>query len=443
VIVASEDGQTYPRELWIPGLEQQLAPLPIVTSEEVGLDRSLANKNLKNFAPRVGLALDMFGNQKTVMRAGYGIYYNAAALNSVSTQSQSPPFFKRIAPINSATAPAPIETILGNPLLGLPAFQSYDINFLPPYFQQWNFGLQQLLTPNLLVEAQYLGSKGTHLFTNVWYNMPDPSPSSTPPPSTRAPFPNLANFALQTGAASSNYHALVLRTEKRLSAGLMVMASYTFSKSIDNDSLGNSVVSSNLDQSNNKSLERGLSSFDARHRFVASFTYDLPFKSGNKVLFALFGNWQTGGIITQQSGQPFTVNINTDRANVGLNNQRPNLVGNPNLPGDQRTPERWFNTSAFAVQPTGTFGTAGRNIVTGPGTNLVDFSLLKNIRINERHRLQFRTEFFNLFNHPNFDFPERICTVTTTPTGPACTGFGSISAARDPRILQFGLKYLF
>jgi hypothetical protein len=253
---------------------------------------------------------------------------------------------------------------------------------------------------------------------------------------------------LQAGAASSNYHALVLRAEKRLSSGLMVMGSYTFSKSIDNDSLGNTVVSSGLDQSNIKSLERALSSFDSRHRLIVSFTYDLPFKFKEKALQAVLGNWQVGDIITQQSGQPFTVNIATDRANNGLGllgYGRPNLVGDPNLPSDQRTVERWFNTDAFILQPAGTLGTAGRNILTGPGTNLVDFSLLKNIVFNERHRLQFRAEFFNLFNHANFDFPERICTFTVTVTGAPCTGgtFGRVTAARDPRILQFGLKYLF
>ena len=117
--------------------------------------------------------------------------------------------------------------------------------------------------------------------------------------------------------------------------------------------------------------------------------------------------------------------------------------GDPNLSGDQRKVERWFNTDAFVVQPFGTLGTAGRNVLTGPGTNIVDFSLLKNIPLNEHHRLQFRAEFFNFFNNTNFDFPERICTATVT--GSSCTGgtFGRITAARDPRILQFGLKYLF
>jgi carboxypeptidase family protein len=453
VIVASEGGQTYPQALWVPGIAQQLAPLPIVTSEDAGLDRSLVNKDTNNIAPRFGLAYDLFGKQRTIIRAGYGIYYNVTSYNSVTLMSQNPPFFKRIGATNPtvnqttrlANGPvAPIQSLLGNPLLGLPGFQPYDIDFTSPYIQQYNFGVQQLLTQNLLVEAQYLGSKGTHLYTNIFYNLPNPS--ATTPIAARALFPNLSNFALQAGAASSNYNALVLRAEKRLSFGLMVNGSYTYSKSIDNDSLGNSVVSSNLDQGNIKALERGLSSFDLRNRLTVSFTYDVPFKFGNKALNAVFGNWQAGGIITEQSGQPFTVNIQSDRANTGQLNQRPNLVGDPNMPSGQRTVERWFDTSVFVAQPFGTLGTAGRNIVEGPGTNVVDFSLLKNIAFTERHRLQFRSEFFNLFNRTNFDFPERFCTITATAAaGSTCPSgtFGRLSAARDPRILQFALKYLF
>jgi len=443
VIVASSDGKTFPRELWIPGIEQQLLPLPIVTSEDAGLDRSLANKDLNNFAPRIGLAFDLFGNQRTVMRAGYGIYYNSASFNSMTLQTLAAPFFKAVNANNSATAPAPITTILNNPLLGTPGWAPFDINFRTPYFQQWNFGVQQLLTQDLLVEAQYLGSKGTKLYTNIFFNVPDPSPTSTPSIAARSRFPNLGNNSLQASAGKSNYHALALRAEKRLSFGLMVMGNYTFSKSIDVDSLGNSVASSNLDQSNIKNLERALSSFDVRHRLVISYTYDLPFKFENKAFDALLGNWQAGGIITQQSGAPFTVNITSDRANNGLLNQRPNLIRDPNLPSGQRTVEQWFNIAAFVVQPVGTLGTAGRNILEGPGTNIVDFSLLKNIPFNERHRLQFRTEFFNFFNHANFDIPERFCAGTTTDAPCTAAQFGRIGAARDPRILQFGLKYLF
>src|SRR5262249_40694287 len=155
-------------------------------------------------------------------------------------------FFKAINANNSATAPAPITSILGNPLLGTPGWAPYDINFRTPYFQQWNFGVQQLLTQNLLLEAQYLGSKGTKLYTNIFFNVPDPSPSTTPSIAARSLFPNLGNNSLQASAGKSNYNALALRAEKRLSFGLMVIGSYTYSKSTDLDSLGNSVVSSNL-----------------------------------------------------------------------------------------------------------------------------------------------------------------------------------------------------
>ena len=446
VIIASEDGQTFP--LQISGLAQRLAPLPIVTSEDAGINRGLVNRDLNNFAPRVGLAYDVFGDQKTVVRSGYGIYYSPSSFNAVSLQSQAPPFFARLAPRNTQASPATIQTIL-NPQVAAPAFQTFDLDYRTPYYQQYNIGVQQLLMRNLLVEAQYVGLQGRKLFTNVWYNTPDASP--VPNPAARGLFPNLANFALQASAATSSYNAGILRVEKRLSSGLAVMGSYTYAKAIDNDSLGNTVVSSGLDQGNIKALERARSSFDIQHRLVISFTYDLPMKFGSKYLNAVLGNWQVGGIITEQLGLPFTANLSTDRQNNGLGiigYGRPNLVGAPNLSDDQQTVGRFFNTDAFVLQPFGTLGTAGRNILEGPGTNNVDFSLIKNIPFSERHRLQFRSEFFNLFNRTNFDFPERICTVPQTAAvaaGASCTGgtFGTLSAARDPRILQFALKYLF
>src|SRR6266540_3117794 len=252
VIVASEGGKTYPRALWVPGIEQQLAPLPIVTSEDAGLDRSLVNKDRNNFAPRIGFAFDLFGNQRTVIRTGYGIYYSSAPYNSFALQSLAAPFFKGVNANNSPTTPAPITTIVSNPLLGTPGWASYDINFRTPYYQQYNFGIQQLIMRDLLVEAQYLGSMGTKLHTNIFYNTPDPSPTTTPSVAARSLFP----------------------------------------KSIDTDSLANQGVSTNLDQSNIKAIERGRSTFDIRHRFVTSFTYDLPFKFGNKALNTVFGNWQ-------------------------------------------------------------------------------------------------------------------------------------------------------
>jgi hypothetical protein len=180
----------------------------------------------------------------------------------------------------------------------------------------------------------------------------------------------------------------------------------------------------------------GLSDFDVRHRFSASYSYDLPFAKGHRWL----GGWQTFGILSFQTGRPFTValqstldNSNTGRSNLGFGaNDRPNVVGNPTL--SNRTPQQWFNTAAFVVPPFGTFGNAGRNILEGPGFGTVNMSLLKNTRITEHTDLQFRVEAFNLFNRTNFDLPDNFV------GDPA---FGSIQSAGSPRHIQFGLKLLF
>lgn len=448
IIVASEDGKTYPQALWAPGYAAKITNTPVVTSEQAGIDRSLQIKDRNNVAPRFGFAFDLLGNQKTVLRGGYGIVYSVVPYSPQSFQSNAGPFVDRV-----------IATNIANPTLSTtnnilqrnvkPGFTVMDITYKTPYYQQWSFGIQQSLINDLLIEAQYLGSKGTNLSTFDFYF---PTPNAIPAGAKPGITPDLASFqGVQTNGANSNYHAGVIRVEKRLSRGLMAMGSYTYSKSIDEDSLGNSTVSSALMQSTIRSLERALSSFDIRHRAIISLTYDLPYKSDNKLMTGLLGNWQVGSIITQQSGQPFSINLSDDRANVGIPQQRPNLVGNPNLPSDQRTPQNWFNTAAFVAQPIGSYGNAGRNILEGPGTNIVDFSLLKSIPINERQRLQFRTEVFNLFNHTNFEVPNRICNVTKQQAaGTLCSagpggglGFGQLSAARDPRIIQFGLKYLF
>ncbi|HKY03309.1 MAG TPA: hypothetical protein VJQ56_00370, partial [Blastocatellia bacterium] len=224
--------------------------------------------------------------------------------------------------------------------------------------------------------------------------------------------------------------------------------SYTWSKSLDNaSSFFTSAGDPNFPQdSRNVRLERGRSNFDVRHRFSLGYTYDLPIGRGrsflgdNGWLSSFLGGWQTNGVITLQSGRPFTVallsendNSNTGRSNLGFGaNDRPNIVGNPNL--SDPSPDGWFNTAAFALPAFGTFGNVGRNILTGPDYKNVNMSLVKNTALTERLGLQFRAEAFNLFNRPNFDLPDNFL---GSPT------FGRILSAQSPRHIQFGVKLLF
>src|SRR5262249_30037406 len=276
-------------------------------------------------------------------------------------------------------------------------------------------------------------------------NQPRPGPKLPNPLITYLrPDPRFEDITFQESSASSSYHSLQTRFQQRLAQGLSLLSSYTWSKSIDNASgIFTSAGDPNFPQDSlNLRAERGRSNFDVRHRFSLSYAYDLPIGKGATSGWrkGLLTGWQTYGAITLQSGRPFTVallpdidNSGTGRSILGFGaNDRPNVVGNPTS-GDN-TVERWFNTSAFAFPPQGTFGNAGRNILDGPGFQNVNASLVKNTAISERLNLQFRVEAFNLFNHPNFNLPDNFL---GSPT------FGRISSAKDPRHIQFGLKLLF
>jgi hypothetical protein len=197
----------------------------------------------------------------------------------------------------------------------------------------------------------------------------------------------------------------------------------------------------NLPQNVYNPMEKADSSFDHRHRLTANAVYDLPFAKGSHGwLHRAVGGWRASGIVTIQSGAPFTVNLSSaageDVAHIGLVNgnniERPDLISNPNQgPG---TPTEWFNTAAFVLPVQDTFGTAGRNVVTGPGLATVDLSLQKEGTVYERLKLQFRTDVYNSLNHPNFDLPGRIF---------GASNFGVVASAEDPRELQFALKLMF
>jgi hypothetical protein len=301
--------------------------------------------------------------------------------------------------------------------------------------QQWSLGMGKELVPNLVIDLAYVGSKGTKLDNGRNMNQAVPGTGSI---ASRRPYPTIGNITHFMGAGNSNYHSFQFKTEKRLSGGLTFLSSYTWSKSIDYSSRWGS---SGLNAYNLR-LERGLSDFDVRHRWSFSHTYELPFGSGRRYLNsagaieqAIFGGWQISGILALQTGNPLTPVLATDRANIGTNNQRPDLIGDPNLHG-KGTPGQWFNTAAFALPAAGTYGNAGRNIIQGPPNKNVDLALMKRFVISDRQSFQFRTEAFNLTNHTNFDNPNVTFGGAT---------FGRILSANigHNRQIQFGGKYSF
>ena len=408
----------------------------------------LADRN--NFAPRVGFAWTTGGAEKTVLRAGYGIYYDQSPLAPGEALYFNSPYFDN----NIFFSLPGLPLTLDNPF---PQFFPFPLpdsalaiqrNLRTAYMQHWSASVQQQLGRSRVLEVAYVGSKGTKLLSARDINQPPPSALPQGLPFVPRPNPLFDDVTELESRASSNYRSLQVRFQQRLDVGLAMLASYSWSKSTDDASnFFSSAGDPNFPQdSNNPQAERGRSNFDVRHRLSVSYSYDLPFGKGKAHLAdrgwlsALLTGWQTFGIVTVQSGRPFTVallpeidNSGTGRSALGFGaNDRPNIVGNPDI--SNRTPERWFNTNAFAFPARGTFGNAGRNILDGPGYQNINASLVKNTSLSERLNLQIRAEFFNLFNHPNFNLPDNFL---GSPT------FGRITSARDPRHIQFGVKLLF
>jgi hypothetical protein len=239
----------------------------------------------------------------------------------------------------------------------------------------------------------------------------------------------------------SIYHGMTMRLERRLSSDIAFNTSYTLSYSKDDaSSPGPTESEANVPQDVrnifDETGEWAFSSFDHRHQFIASGVYQLPFfRESSGLARAIGGDWRANAVFIAQSGAPFTVNLGVDRANIGAGPaQRPDQLRGPNLPGDERTPDRWFDTGAFALPAQYAFGTAPRNSVIGPGFANMDFALAKTWRVADRSDLEFRWEVFNLFNRTNFDLPNRIF---GSPT------FGRIFNAKNPREMQFGLRLSF
>ncbi len=389
-------------------------------------------------APRVGLAYRPFGDNKTVVRAAYGIFTVLEQGNAGRQSATNPPFriiYSASDNINgfgyNTNRPtlADAESGVSGGFFG----QFVSGNFRNGYMQSYNFTIEREIAANTVFSIGYVGSQGTHLVREYDENIAEPGAGAVQP---RRPYPYYSGVLIITSDDSSNYNSLQTRVEKRYSHGLTFLGSYTFSKALGDQSSLNQ-----FDTQNPRCprCERGPLWFDARHRFVFSGSYELPFGPGKPlatsgVAGAILGGWAVSGIVTLQTGFPLTVTT-IDNANSGNFFNRPDLVGNPNP--SNRTINSWIPASAFAENlpdPNYHFGDAGRGIVTGPGLKTVDCSLIRKFRVTERVGLEFHADAFNAFNHPNFGFPDTFLPDAT---------FGVISTAGAPRELQLGLKASF
>ena len=459
---------------WEPGKQSVVypqAPEGLLFPGDPGVPAGIAPVDYHEFMPRVGLAWDPFGGNKTIVRAGYGIFYDGftngtggplqgaiSALPWTQAYQLPGPGFNVANPYG--TSPTPFG---GQNFVAPATVLTVQSGALPPYSQNWNFSIERAIAKDYLLDVRYVGNKGTHLprFIEANPSIYGPGVNANNNNEIRqyttcnaAGICNYGSVGLIADDSSSTYHALEIAFSRQYSHGLSFLASYWFSKSLDYISTLNvagsapTLVAGENDLAQNPfdlRAEHGPSLFDARSRFVFSGTWALPrWRDAPKAAALITNGWQLNTITSISSGTPFTV---YDSADVSLQgsapeisgfySSRPDLISDPNS-GQPHTPNQWVSRAPFLqLNPqtqAGQFGNEGRNVVRGPGIADVDLSLFKYFNIDESRRVQFRAECFNLLNHPNFGLPENDL------ESPA---FGQILQAGPPRLLQLALKFVF
>jgi hypothetical protein len=476
--------------LFIPGAQSTVipsAPAGLVYPGDKGVPRGLIPTQKTAFAPRFGFAFDPRGDAKTVISGAYGIFYEPYYTGEggpLQDPVSSPPFLKtqQISPINTFADPFftnnPFSQQFPEPMTLLVVTPNLHL----PYAQDWNLNVQRSFGADWLAQIGYVGTTGVRLprfiegDPTVFIPGMSNSAAFCAPQSPPCPLSNendvnerrlysgctlvqpncvYGSVGEMASIANSSYNAFQASLRKRFGHGLSFLASYTWSHSIDDVSSFNITGSASQPVAGENDLaqnpydlaaERGRSMFDARHRFVLSYQWNLPFWNQPKNWYEqALGNWQFNGIVTVMSGGPFTV-FDSDDVSLqgtapeitGFSANRPNLNGNPN--NGPRTPQEWMNVKAFQqLQPdpnaqVQVFGDEGRNVVAGPPYSDWDFSAFKNIRLTESKQLQFRGELFNLLNHTNFRLP------VSDISSPQ---FGQIQQDVSPRVIQVALKFLF
>jgi hypothetical protein len=426
-----------------PGTQQALVnAYPVTFASNLGLSNTLIETDKNNWQPRIGIAYRPFGNGKTVIRAGFGVYtsFLPVFIGFRQLGFSNPPFLLAES-FEAAGGTGALPTLtLANPFPGSgtlspnPAITGVQRNIKNADSYQWNFTVEQEVARNLGIRASYVANRSAHL---PWYNYPinlsqQQIPGTLQP---NRPYQPWSDILMLASGGDSTMHQLQLEATKRYSSGLTFQLEYSWTSSLDDTP----TVGGPQDPYN-VSGDRGFTDGVRRHVFTLAYSYELPFGRGKALLGnagtamnALVGGWQLAGITYLRTGTPFSPSITATQ--VGWRATRPDAIRSAALSRSDRNINRWFDASAYVLPAPFTYGNAARNSLFGPGDMVFDVSFLKNFSIMERVTAQLRGEFFNFPNHANFNNPNTNISVPTT--------VGRITSAGDARQVQFGIKFLF
>jgi hypothetical protein len=451
-------------DLFVPDVEIRnrlvnfdLTNLVMAYSGENGISNRAGKQTRRaNFGPRVGLAYNLGGTGKTIIRSGYAISYFPIMPSGSNMLNEQVPYIVSQTPFgNIPVNPTNFSTIptINQPFPAIQIFKprtTAEINANPigilghgfrnetPSMMTWNFNIERQIGNSLMAEIAYAGSHGTHILFGYNPNEVQPGTGSVQSRRLLQPINNISSITIFDPKNSSIYNGLSAKLEKRFSSGLQFMAGYTFAKNLD---YGGSAASGGGSTGGPQTITniragRGPSGFDVKHRFVANYVYDMPFGKGKRWVASgpmqwVAGGWMLSGITTLQTGRPFNVGLAT-----GVNNSAPswpNRIGSGKLDNPDR--QLWFNPNDFVAPPPNTYGNVARGVLYGPGQVCLEASFVKNNKFKERYNVQFRLDAFNLANTPYFGMPNASIGSPTV---------GQITSTNtDNRDLQFALKFEF
>ena len=443
---------------YIPGAQSQrfpLAPKGLLFAGDPNFPSGGLDSNLGNLAPRLGFAWTPFaGDHSTTIRGGWGRFYIQPFARLYNNFVQNAPFSPSVAlpgvsladPFGSAGVQnpfppfAPVHPTAASTFILPLTYQYFDPNWHAGHTNGYNFTIEHQFSRNLVLRASYVGTEGRDLQAfkedNPAVYGPGATTSNT---NNRRPLaPTFASLIEMTNGGYSNYNAAQFTLQHRFAHGLSFVANYTFAKSLDNGSVEAQLTVTNPDPFN-PNFNYGRSDFNTTHNFSLWGIYNLPLlEHAQHLVRGALGGWQTTAIWSWRTGVPINVLSGQDRSYSGVGLDRGDLVGDPSLPSGRplnQALSAFFNISAFALNTVGTFGNSPRNLLDGPGFFNVDWSVAKSFRVTERLTMQVRGDFFNVLNNANFSAPGASVSSTST--------FGKISAASDPRILQFSMRLRF